>query len=75
MSDDPKILLQWSDDDGHTWSHGKYASLGKLGKWKTRVVFRGGLGMARNRIFRVVLTEPVPFEIFGAWVEISEASR
>lgn len=65
LETDPKIVLQYSDDGGSTWSNDKVASLGKIGKRKTRVIWRR-LGMSRDRIFRIILSDPVKANLIGA---------
>lgn len=44
---DPKVMLDWSDDGGHTWSSERIVSIGREGDWNTRVKFNR-LGMART---------------------------
>jgi hypothetical protein len=71
---EPKVSLEWSDDNGQTWRGGKFQSLGKIGKWKHRVKW-WVLGRSRSRIFRWTITDPVQVEILSAWVEAKEGSR
>lgn len=71
---EPKVLLHTSKDNGKTWSFGKYKSLGKLGRWKTRVVWRN-LGRGRSFTFRLTVTDPIEFEILGAWAEAEEGTN
>lgn len=61
---DPKFVLQFSDDGGHTWSHEKTVDMGKLGKRIKRMIWRR-LGIARSRTFRVISSEPVKTNIIG----------
>ncbi len=70
---DPQVMLQYSDDGGATWSHESWRSAGKLGEYGTRVVWRR-LGMGRDRVFRVVMTDPVPWLILDAYLEVSPTS-
>lgn len=71
---EPLVMLQYSDDTGRTWSTLKYKSIGATGKYKTRVIWRR-LGRSKERIFKVIVTDPVKFEIFGAYAEIEESTR
>lgn len=50
--DDPQLWMQYSDDDGHTWSHEKWRSLGKIGEFKRRVRWYS-LGRSRRRIYKI----------------------
>jgi hypothetical protein len=68
---DPQLALSWSDDGGHSFGTEMFASLGKIGARKARVNFRR-LGRSRDRVFRVVLTDPVKRVFLGAGVEMTE---
>lgn len=70
QGDDPKAILDYSDDGGHTWSNEKEAPIGKIGEYKTRVKFRR-LGMARDRIFRLRISDPIKVILLGAKIEIT----
>lgn len=62
---DPTALLDWSDDGGHTWSNQHPASMGKQGEYGTRVRWNR-LGRARDRVYRLTITDPVRRVIIGA---------
>lgn len=66
---DPKAMLQWSTDGGYTWSNELWASMGKLGDRRARVKWRR-LGRSRDRVFKVVITDPVRVVIVGASVTV-----
>ena len=65
---DPQIMLDYSNDSGHTWCSARWGSLGKVGEYETRVKWNR-LGSARNRIFRVTISDPVKRYIFGAYLD------
>lgn len=65
---DPKALLSWSDDGGHTWSNEHQASLGAMGVYSGRTRWTR-LGMGRDRVFRVATSEPVPVTWLGAEID------
>jgi hypothetical protein len=67
---DPKAMLQWSDDGGHTWSNEQWASIGKIGERLARVRWRR-LGRSRDRVFKVTITDPVRVVILGASTEFT----
>lgn len=55
---DPQAMLKWSDDGGSTWSNEHWTTIGKLGAYKNRAIWRR-LGHARDRIFEVTVSDPV----------------
>lgn len=67
---DPQLMLQYSDDGGHTWSNEIARSIGRLGATRTRVKF-GPLGRARDRVFRVSVADPVAVTLVGAWADVT----
>lgn len=63
---DPQAILQISRDNGHTWGTELWTTMGKIGKYLTRVVWRR-LGLARDFTFKVRVTDPVKVVFtFGA---------
>lgn len=64
---DPKIMMQYSDDGGRTYSDERWASTGKMGQYKTRVRW-SRCGSARDRIWKVRYTEPTFFQINEAYI-------
>lgn len=70
---DPMVALRWSDDGGHTWSSEVWRSMGKVGEYFKRVIWRR-LGMTlklRDRIYEVSGTDPVKVIITGATLDLS----
>lgn len=68
---DPKIMLDWSDDGGHTWSNVRYMSIGKIGEYKYRALAHT-LGSARDRVFRVRASDPVKVVLLGGYAYVQE---
>jgi hypothetical protein len=65
---DPQVMLRWSDDGGHTWSNEHWRSMGKIGQYGYRTIWRR-LGMTeklRDRVYEVSGTDPVKIAIMGA---------
>jgi hypothetical protein len=65
---DPQVMLRWSDDGGHTWSNEHWTSIGKIGEYGRRAIWRR-LGMTmklRDRVYEVSGTDPVKIAIMGA---------
>lgn len=55
---DPECLIRWSNDGGFTWSNYNIIKVGKAGEYKRRAIIRR-LGQARDRVYEVVMTDPV----------------
>jgi hypothetical protein len=55
---DPQVMLDWSDDGGRTWSSEHWRSLGAMGAFKSRAVWRR-MGRARDRVYRYAITDKV----------------
>jgi hypothetical protein len=70
---DPQVMLRWSDDGGHTWSNEYWQSIGKIGQYFKRCIWRR-LGMTlklRDRVYEVSGTDPVKIAIVGAEVFVT----
>ena len=71
-----RAMLRWSDDGGHTWSNEHWTSMGKLGEYGKRVIWRR-LGMTtklRDRVYEVSGTDPVKIAIMGAELSVTPTS-
>jgi hypothetical protein len=69
----PAVMLRWSDDGGHTWSYEHWRTMGKIGQFGYRTLWRR-LGMTdklRDRVYEVSGTDPVKLFIMGAELEVS----
>lgn len=69
----PMVMLRWSDDGGHTWSNTHTTTVGAMGQYFRRVIFRR-LGMTlklRDRVYELSGTDPVKTVIMGAELEAS----
>ena len=61
----PQAMCRWSDDGGSTWSNEHWSSIGVQGAYKNRAIWRR-LGQSRDRIFEVVVTDPINAVITAA---------
>jgi Phage stabilisation protein len=64
----PNVMLRWSDDGGHTWSNENWRSMGTVGEYGYRTIWRR-LGMTlklRDRVYEISGTDPVKIAIMGA---------
>lgn len=65
---DPQVMLRWSDDGGHTFGNDRWRSMGKIGQYGYRTIWRR-LGMTtklRDRVYEISGTDPVKIAITGA---------
>ena len=69
----PQVMLRWSDDGGHTWSTEHWVSIGRIGGYGQRAIWRR-LGMTmklRDRVYEVSGTDPVKLVIIDAELMLS----
>jgi hypothetical protein len=69
QGEDPQCCLDWSDDGGHNWSNEHWVSIGKIGEYTRRAIWRR-LGRSRNRILRLTITDPVKVVILAAYAQL-----
>lgn len=69
----PQVMLRWSDDNGQTWSNEHWRTAGAKGKYSVRVRWNR-LGQARRRMFEVVMSDPTPWKLTNAYLEIGQVS-
>lgn len=67
----PLVMVRYSDDETKTWSDLLTASAGAVGKYKTRVMWRRQ-GRTRNRCYEVQVSDPVPWRIVAAYLEMRQ---
>jgi hypothetical protein len=65
---DPEIMMEYSDDGGHTWSDENWKKLGQIGEYEYRAWWHI-LGASRDRIYRFSVTDPVNLEVIGGYVK------
>jgi hypothetical protein len=73
QGDNPQVMLRWSNDGGHTWSNEHWVSMGAIGEYGRRAIWRR-LGMTtkiRDRVYEVSGTDPVRVYIMGAELILS----
>jgi len=70
----PQAMLRWSNDGGSTWSRERWTKIGKIGEYKNRAIWRR-LGEARDRIYEVVVTDPVKAVVVSANLNATAGSN
>jgi hypothetical protein len=61
----PQAMLRWSNDGGSTWSNEHWTSIGQQGRYTNRAIWRR-LGWARDRVYEIVVTDPIKAVIMAA---------
>lgn len=67
---DPQVMLRFSDD-AYNWSNELWRDLGKIGKYQTQVEWLN-MGMAKERLYEITMTDPIPFRLTGAYAEVGK---
>jgi hypothetical protein len=70
QGDNPQAMLKWSDDGGSTWSNEHWVTIGAIGRYANRAIWRR-LGWARDRVFEVAISDPVKAVIVSANLKLS----
>lgn len=68
---DPQAMLQISRDNGHTWGNEIWRSMGKIGEYLRRVIWRR-LGRGYDFVFKIRGTDPVKTVIAGAALDTGD---
>lgn len=69
----PQMMLQISRDGGHSWGRELWTSMGKVGEYGKIAEFRR-LGMAKDWLFKIRVSDNIKFAIINAVVEGEELS-
>lgn len=67
-------MMQYSSDGGYTWSAEYWREIGRAGQHK-REIYYDRLGMARDRVFKIVITDPVKVVLSDAWLDVDEGRQ
>ncbi|QZI87773.1 packaged DNA stabilization protein [Vibrio phage 66E30.1] len=70
QGNDPELRVYFSKDSGKTYSQNfKRGRIGKIGEYLTRAKVNR-FGAARQFTFKVEISDPIPIDIGGAWIEV-----
>jgi hypothetical protein len=69
----PTVGMDWSDDRGHTFAHGRLGQVGASGEYTRRVVWRR-LGKSRDRVYRVGIESKSKVALIDAFLEMTPGS-
>jgi hypothetical protein len=65
----PQLSISWSNDSGHSFSNEYILDCGQAGEFKARVMKRR-LGRARDRVYQISMSDPIPWRIVAGYAEI-----
>ena len=69
----PTLMLRSSTDGGKTWGVERTASAGAMGEYQTRCLF-WRMGQARNRVFELSVSDPIPWRILDSFIDVAQES-
>jgi hypothetical protein len=64
---DPELMMRTSDNGGRTWSNERIGTIGKLGEYDVQARFHN-MGQFRQRLIRIVVSDPVFACVVGAYM-------
>jgi hypothetical protein len=67
----PNVAMSFSKDGGKTWSKEYIKSMGNIGEYRKRVIWRS-LGRCKNWVFKFRISDPVKRIIMGIYIEASK---
>lgn len=63
----PEVTMRYSNDGAKSFSDGRALDCGQAGETRKRVIWRR-LGSARDRVYEIEMTDPVPWRIIDAYL-------
>lgn len=70
---DPELILEWSNNSGHTWSNEHRISAGRQGQYTWRAMWTR-LGRARTRTYRVTVSDPIKWAFVDAYITLEKGT-
>ena len=64
---DPRAMLRWSDDRGHTWTSEWWVDASIMGTYAARAEW-SRLGVTRDRVYEVATSDPIPWRLMAAYL-------
>jgi hypothetical protein len=74
QGDNPRIMIEYSDDGGRSFQHGAWPRVGRLGEFTLQVEFFN-LGTFYDRIFRISTSDNVNYSIFSGTINLRLAGN
>lgn len=70
----PQVMLTYSKDNGRTWSGERWASVGRIGEYLTRLIWRR-FGSTRDATWKIRMSDPVKFVITEGAIKLQEREQ
>ena len=70
----PEVQIAWSNDAGESFINERTAYMGMLGQYQYRTRLTN-LGISRNRVWRISITDPVAIILVGLIIDVQPMSR
>ena len=67
---DPKMMLRWSKNGGLTYSNEYWRSVGRVGEYGARCMWRN-LGRSREWVLETVYSEPTQYALLKAYADVT----
>lgn len=64
-----QIIMQYSDDNGRSWSSERWQSIGQQGEYRHELVWHG-MGMFKNRMFRFTMSDAIKWVLIKLSADI-----
>lgn len=74
QGDNPRIMIEYSDDGGNSWNAGSWPQVGRMGEFTLQVEWFN-LESFYDRIFRVSTSDPVNYSIYSATIDLRLAGK
>lgn len=71
---DPEVQIAWSNDGGESFINERTAKIGQQGNFQHRARLTT-LGLSRNRVWRITITDPVEILLVGLIVDVTPMMR
>ena len=68
---DPMVMMRMSNDGGRNFGTELWRSAGRIGEYQTRAIWNR-CGAARQRVFEVVVSDPVPWRLVDAYLKLTD---
>lgn len=74
VTDESQIIMQYSDDNGRSWSGERWLSIGQQGEYRHELVWHG-LGTFKNRMFRFTMSDNIKWVLIKLSADIELGIR